>query len=450
MRCFGSTRPPCAIFPSIVALVCTVRTFCLLSWFSFSGCVDLAATESWWHRHLRRFRSQARLVLRSRVWKGWSRQKIQQALISLQHHHGSRPPKTYLSKMSQRIANLQTSSMWTCRFCQVKHTCAQAHCESCNRHWKQADAASGPRSQSRRSRRQQKGNGERKKADQSSNQVATKDGKATEQEDAIFSNNLPWVASSPHGRPQVMDVKPSTEEASAAMPIPPETKPSAPLGEEDIAKLHQNLKALKQTLGSLPAELEQKLAMCEEKAREKALSHGHLNRLGKLTKQMKNLASKIQSMDEGWQGFAQKVAAKFEEHRKWYHSSRESLVQEYLVKSQELQVAKQEVQLASQHLFAEQTVPPTPSATEETMMLMEQAIQEDAQFGAAQFDDYQADLTGSLEDDELMSEMDHANSAGKSALRPFARRVIASPSKVANLHLKAKETEKKGPPTPTK
>eukprot|EP00434_Breviolum_minutum_P033403 symbB.v1.2.029555.t1/scaffold3245.1/size65031/1 len=285
------------------------------------------------------------------------------------------------------IANLQTSSMWTCRFCQVKHTCAQAHCESCNRHWKQADAASGPRSQSRRSRRQQKGNGERKKADQSSNQVATKDGKAAEQEDAIFSNNLPWVASSPHGRPQVMDVKPSTEEASAAMPIPPESKPtgsssdSAPLGEEDIAKLHQHLKALKQTLGSLPAELEQKLAMCEEKAREKALSHGHPNRLGKLTKQMKNLASKIQSMDEGWQGFAQKVAAKFEEHRKLYHSSRESLVQEYLVKSQELQIAKQEVQLASQHLFAEQVVPPTPSATEETAMLMEQAIQEDAQLG---------------------------------------------------------------------
>lgn len=243
-----------------------------------------------------------------------------------------------------------------------------------------------------------------------------------------------------------MDAKPPAEEASAAMPIPPQTKPtgssSAPLGEEDIAKLHQHLKALKQTLGSLPAELEQKLVMCEEKAREKALSHGHLNRLGKLTKQMKNLASKIQSMDEGWQEFAQKVAAKFEERRKLYHASRENLVQEYLMKSQELQVAKQEVQLASQHLFAEQYVPPTPSATEETGRLMKQALQEDAQFGAAQFDDYQAEGVASLEEDELMTDLEHASTTAKSAVRPFSRR--------ANLHLKPKEVEKKGPPTPTK
>ena len=281
-----------------------------------------------------------------------------------------------------------------------------------------------------------------------------KDGKTAAQEDAIFNTKLPWVASSPHGRPQLVDAKAPVEEANTAMPIPPESKPTSssasPVGEEDLAKLHQHLKALKQALGSLPAELKQKLTMCEEKAREKALSHGHLNRLGKLTKQMKNLVGKIQSMDEGWQQFAQRVASKFEEHRKLYHASRESLMQEYLLKSQELQLAKEEVQLASQHLFAEQHVPPTPNATEETAMMMAQALQEDAQFDAAQFDDYQAEMVASLEDDELMTDLDHTSTTAKSALRPFSRRVIASPSKVANLHLKAKEVEKKGPPTPTK
>ena len=297
-------------------------------------------------------------------------------------------------------------------------------------------------------------NGERKKAEQSSNQEVAKDGKTAAQEDAIFNTKLPWVVSSPHGRLQMADAKTPVEEANAALPIPPESKPTSSsastMGEEDLAKLHQHLKALKQALGSLPAELEQKLTMCEEKAREKALSHGHLNRLGKLTKQMKTLVGKIPSMDEGWQQFAQKVALKFEEHRKLYHASRENLMQEYMLKSQELQLAKEEVQLASQHLFAEQHVPPTPNVTEETAMMMAQALQEDAQFDAAQFDDYQAEAGAEVEDDELMTELDHSCTAAKSALRPFARRVIASPSKVANLHLKAKEMEKKGPPTPTK
>lgn len=51
------------VFCRIVAFACTVRQLYFLLWFSFSGCVALAATEQWWHRRLRRFRSQARLVL---------------------------------------------------------------------------------------------------------------------------------------------------------------------------------------------------------------------------------------------------------------------------------------------------------------------------------------------------------------------------------------------------
>ena len=83
-------------------------------------------------------------------------------------------------------------------------------------------------------------------------------------------------------------------------------------------------------------------------------------------------------------------------------------------------------------------------------MMMAQALQEDAQFDAAQFDEYQSESATNLEEDELMTELDHASTTARSAIRPFSRRVAASPSKVANIHLKTKEVDKKGPATPTK
>ena len=217
---------------------------------------------------------------------------------------------------------------------------------------------------------------------------------------------------------------------------------------DEVASASQR-KAVKATLGSLPEELEQKLVACEEKLREKALTHGHLNKLGKLNKQMKSLLTKLKDMDEGWQQFAQKVAAKFDHHRKLYHTSREAIMQEYLAKSQELQAAKEEVQVASQHLFSEQPVAPVVEQADATAKLLEQAIQEDATFEDARFDEYQTQA-GTIEvdeDDELMPDFGQAKPS-KTAIQPFARRVQSSPTKVANLHLKAKEVEKsKSPPT---
>lgn len=273
-----------------------------------------------------------------------------------------------------------------------------------------------------------------------------KNGRAATSEEDVFSSKLPWVTNSPHARAPPGEGRSSTLEENTALPIPPDAKTApapAQAGEEDVAKLHQHLKGLKAALGSLPAELEEKLVQCEDKLRERTLSHGHLNRLGKLNKQMKSLMVKIQSMDEGWQKFAQQVADKFEEHRKMYHSSRESLMKEYLVKAQELQQAKQEVQMASQHLFAEVPAVPPPGTAEDTALMMQQALQEDAMFGEAQFDGYpDGEHPINLEDDELMEEATHAKSLTKSAVQPFARRVAASPTKVAQLHLKQKETEK--------
>jgi len=274
------------------------------------------------------------------------------------------------------------------------------------------------------------------------------------EDEELFTSKLPWVTSSPHGRAVPNEsAKNSNEDGNNAMPVPPETKsltvPAGPTSDEDVMKLHQHLKAVKATLGSLPEELEQKLVACEEKLREKALTHGHLNKLGKLNKQMKSLLTKLKDMDEGWQQFAQKVAAKFDHHRKLYHTSREAIMQEYLTKSQELQAAKEEVQVASQHLFSEQPVAPVVEQADDTARLLEQAIQEDATFEDARFDEYQTQA-GTIEvdeDDELMPDFGQAK-LSKTAIQPFARRVQTSPTKVANLHLKAKEVEKsKSPPT---
>ena len=286
------------------------------------------------------------------------------------------------------------------------------------------------------------------------NNETAKEGTNNVPEEEIFTSKLPWVANSPHARPPAVEDKPATvEEAQSAMPVPPEPKNATPAsGEEDMIKLHQHLKALKAALGSLPEELEVKLAQCEDKAREKALSHGHLNRLGKVNKQMKTIAGKLQAMDEGWHKFAKQVMDKFEQHRQMYHVSREALMKEYLSKAQELQAAKEEVQLASQHLFAEQPAAPTPPPQEDTVAMFAQALQDDELFLQTQFDGY----TGAIEtiedeDDELMADPPSGKTPSKDARVPFARRVGSSPTKVANFHLKAKDVEKVKPPaTPNK
>ena len=335
----------------------------------------------------------------------------------------------------------------------MKHTCLQNHCESCRRHWKQADASTGNRSQSRRSRKPQRPNSERKKAaDPATTQEAAKDGTAHAPEEEIFTTKHRWVASSPHARAPAVETKPIvSEDPQSAMPVPPEPKSTpTPNNEEDMIKLHQHLKALKVALGTLPEELESKLAQCEDKAREKALSHGHLNRLGKVNKQLKTIAGKLQAMDEGWQQFAKKVMEKFEEHRQMYHTSREALMKEYLSKAQELQAAKEEVQLASQHLFAEQPPAPVPQQMDDASALMAQALQDDELFQQAQFDDYTGIEHIEDEEDELMQDVGNGKPPSRDARAPFARRVASSPTKVANLHLKAKEPDKKAPGTPSK
>ena len=141
---------------------------------------------------------------------------------------------------------------------------------------------------------------------------------------------------------------------------------------------------------------------------------------------------------------------KFEEHRQMYHTSREALMKEYLSKSQELQAAKEEVQLASQQLFAEQPPAPVLQQVVDAAAMIAQALQDDELFQQAQFDDYNGAEALDEEEDELMKDAGTGKPPVRDARAPFSPRVTTSPTKVANLHLKAKELDKKAPGTPNK
>ena len=317
----------------------------------------------------------------------------------------------------------------------------------CNRHWKQAQQGAARRSQSRRVRKTKENQQTTERNSKALNSNAEKEDKVNTPVEEIFSARLPWVVNSPHARAPVETKTSLVEEPTSALPVPPEAKSSSEAtsgsSEEDLAKVHQHLKALKTALGSLPEELERKLAACEDKAREKALSHGHLNRLGKVNKQMKAIASKIQTMDQGWKQFAQTVATKFNEHRQLYHKSREGLMQDYLSKAQELQAAKEEVQLASQHLFAAQMEAPAESLPDATAAMMEAALQEDTFLEPTKFDGYALEENPiEVDEDELMQVAEGMKPPARAPIQPFSRKVTSSPTKVANLHLKTKEAEK--------
>lgn len=403
--------------------------------------------EPGWHRRLRSARSKVRSAFRTVVWKRWSLAKIKRAARFLQLHHGSQVPLRVQHQILGLQAYPMTSTNWTCRFCSIQMTLLVAHCSGCNRHWKQAQQGAARRSQSRRVRKTKENQQTTERNSKALNSNAEKEDKVNTPVEEIFSARLPWVVNSPHARAPVETKTSLVEEPTSALPVPPEAKSSSEAtsgsSEEDLAKVHQHLKALKTALGSLPEELERKLAACEDKAREKALSHGHLNRLGKVNKQMKAIASKIQAMDQGWKQFAQTVATKFNEHRQLYHKSREGLMQDYLSKAQELQAAKEEVQLASQHLFAAQMEAPAESLPDATAAMMEAALQEDTFLEPTKFDGYALEEnTIEVDEDELMQVAEGMKPPARAPIQPFSRKVTSSPTKVANLHLKTKEAEK--------
>ena len=116
----------------------------------------------------------------------------------------------------------------------------------------------------------------------------------------------------------------SKEENTALPPEP--VLPSPPAA--DQAKLLEHLRGLRQGMGTLPPELEQKLRDLEDKmgGAEAKLNHGHLNKMQKVQKQVTGITEKIRKLDQDWQTFVAQVEERFHKHKGLFLETRAKLV----------------------------------------------------------------------------------------------------------------------------
>ena len=298
------------------------------------------------------------------------------------------------------------------------------HCSVCHRHWKQAQQSTSGRSKSRKPKKSK----DNRKAENKNSKSVTNDSDKTRTEEMdVFGGQHPWVMSSP--QPRTVAGASELQEVDKAqdpvMPIPPEVKSSSPpeMNQESILT---HLRGLEKAMGTLPEDLEAQLEKLEEQAKDRMLSHGHLNKLSELQRQLAALSTRIQEMDSNWKTFAAEVMKRFEEHQQMYKQTRTKLLQDFLKKNEELQAAKIEVQLASQTLFQQPIQPPQlPTDVDQQIQALEASLQED---GYSECQDIEM---------ELMTE-DQKKALKDNALKPFrsAGRVKPqSPSKVHAGHL---------------
>lgn len=339
---------------------------------------------------------------------------------TLHFHHGSSLPDQVLRSLAKQSVLLDMTS-WTCRFCNLRLPVHVTHCSQCLRHWKQAQTVS--RSKSRRERAKDSNRSKQMTQKPNSKSGAQDETEGVENEE-LFPSKLPWVNTSPQARmvarglaeqPQSSTTEETTTAVAAA------DKVAVPAEQSDPEVL-THLKALKKALGSLPDSLEEQLQSLEAKA-DKTVTHGQINKLGKLQKQLASLGTKISEMDHNWKVFTDKVMQKFATHQQMYQQCRQQLVADFLQKSQEIQAVKEQVQNASVAMFqAHVTEPPQPV----------EAVDVDALFEAAQEDAYMDMEQGEEEEDsELVQEKP------RPPIGPFRKRLTpVSPTKVHTTHLK--------------
>lgn len=251
-----------------------------------------------------------------------------------------------------------------------------------------------------------------------------------EQEEEIFQQRLPWVVSSPHARVQAAGPTEAVqqslkEDKTSTAGAPADSKSSNPPDQSE-QELLGHLRGLKKALGVLPEELESQMQTLEAKT-DKTLTHGHINKLGKLQRQLTSLGTKISELDHNWKVFTDKVMTKFASHQQMYQQCRLEMVQEFQKKSQEIQLAKQEVQNASEALFQAQP-PELPAAVDvlDVDSMFEQAQQDDGYMDAADMED----VEGLDEHAELIP------GKARPTIQAFTRRKVTSPTKVHAVHLK--------------
>ena len=356
--------------------------------------------EPSWHRRLRLVRQRARNFLR--LWKHrplttGARKKFSRAVAVLSCHH-----TWNLAEQSWRTVHFALTMDWLCKKCQIRHSVSKEHCSKCGQHWSKVWANRTPR--------------RRERSKSSSQAKAPPKTAEAENELAVFAGKTPWVATTPNTRVSQVTTPQSREEAAPSEPLKPDMPPEpvlpTPPVPEDETKMLEHLRGLKQALHGLPQELDQKLQELEAKqqSQETKLSHGQLNKMGKVQRQITTLSEKIVKLDQDWQTFVSQVEERFRKHKGLFLSTRTDLLQARKEKVAELEQIKAEISRASQTLLNSTVVSPCEVIEVDDMTLMESLQQAAAPL--EELDDYP-------DPGEEDTEMEAVAADGKAVIQPL-------------------------------
>lgn len=322
---------------------------------------------------------------------------------------------------------------WQCNSCRVWVSIQQDKCTQCGQHWAKVWKKS-------RSRQRQRSQSRKHLMTDKTERQAEQD---TENLN-VFAVKTPWVATTPNTR--VSTTTPAQEEMSVHKlqssgkdsmgSLPPEPTLPMPPTAPDANRMLEHLTGLKQAMGQLPEELEKKLLELQDasKANEKLLNHGHLNRLGKIQRQLQTTRDKVDKLDQDWKGFVGQVQERFQKHKELFLETRKQLCLTFQQKQQELVQVKAEIARASQSLMA------NVAEIEDLDEMDDGALQANLLETLAELDQLEE-----YPEDEMEIEPAGVHQDGserkKEALRPFARKttLVTSPTKVTKDHLKLKD-----------
>lgn len=164
-------------------------------------------------------------------------------------------------------------------------------------------------------------------------------------------------------RSHQMELRSGTAPKDADLPPSPTLPPPPPsFGQaeesESTMQIQQQLEALKKAVmgkKNVSQDLQNAIAVLEKEAGTTAppLTHGQLNQMTKIQKQIRSLKGKIESIDGEWAKFSKAVQEKYQNHQSMYMQHRTELVVQVQEKQQGLLKLKAEIQSSSQHLDGE-------------------------------------------------------------------------------------------------
>ena len=416
-----------------------------LAWFAaspfyFSGSHSVLAglaktVESSWHRNLRRRRQVVRQRLRNRTLSGFGRRTLKRAkqdLKFLQKHH------TWNAE--EYVTLFKPAMNWMCSHCQIQNQQTD-YCQGCKYHWSQCWVSkSQRRSQSRKEKKA------KAEAKSSGGQQAVETGEHANLE--LFSSNPPWVMTTPQTRTsRIVDVTEDKQDLGLppqpVLPAPPPTADSMvdQLSESEL-KIMKSLQNVKDMGIELSDDQQQKLASLEARSKEappqKALTHGHINRMGKIKTKLQAAAAKLKNLDDEWTKFMKSTSAKVTYHAKLYQECRAQMMTVYNQRLEELNQITKEMQEASMTLLQEtdrlDPLPEQPNV-DEGLQRLQQVMAETAAEAVAE-------QTLVISDDEEMIQ-DTTTAGDKAPVKRTNFRGSPSPGRVANLNLKVKAEKEK-------